>query len=372
MHLMLTQCFPPKLGGIENMMGGLAEAITASGAELLVLADGKSDLPVKPTYQISRYVGFKPLRRWLKARAAERVIRAGKVETVFADSWKSLERFQPSGQDVICLAHGMEFPPHPSEAKAARIRDALAKATRVIANSRYTASLATPYVDGKRLAIVTPPIEPQPAADPAAIAELRHRFGSGPIVASLCRLEPRKGIDRLIASMGTRPALLETRLLIAGDGPDRERLEDLVRSSPAAANIHFLGRVDERQKAALFAISDVFAMPSRREGASVEGFGIVYLEAGWYGKPSLGGTDGGASDAIKDGETGLLCNGASGDDVAAALERLLVDADLRSRLGLAAKHHARSQTWGLKLRDYLSAPGLPVPKVVDLPPLTSL
>lgn len=353
MHLMLTQCFPPKLGGIENMMGGLAEAIAASGKELLVLADGKSDLPVKPAYQIRRYSGFKPLRRWWKARAAERVIHAGKVETVFADSWKSLEQFQPSGQEVICLAHGMEFPPHPSEAKAARIRAALAKATRVIANSRYTASLAAPYVDAGRLTVVTPPIEPQPAADPNATAELRDRIGAGLVIASLCRLEPRKGIDRLIGAVGTCPALSDARLVIAGDGPDRARLEDMARSSPAAANIHFLGRIDDRQKAALLALSDVFAMPSRREGASVEGFGIVYLEAGWYGKPSLGGADGGSSDAIKDGETGLLCDGAIGDAVSAALERLLVDADLRSRLGAAAERHAHSQTWASKLEDYM-------------------
>lgn len=353
MHLMLTQCFPPKLGGIENTMGSLAEAVAVSGADLLVLADGKSDKPENKAYKIRRYSGFKPLRRWWKAVTAGRIIRTGKVEWIFADSWKSLERLHLSGQQVVCLAHGMEFPPHPSEAKAARIRNALAKATRVIANSRFTAALAAPYVDAARLVVSTPPIRPQPEADPAAIAQLRQSFGDGQVIASLCRLEPRKGIDRLIEAVGNRPALSEARLLIAGDGPDRARLEALARSTPAAANIHFLGRVDARQKAALLALADVFAMPSRREGASVEGFGVVYLEAGWYGKPSLGGSDGGAPDAIMDGETGLLCNGANGDDVATALERLLSDADLRTRLGAAAERHARSQTWELKLRDYL-------------------
>ncbi|SCM79261.1 Glycosyl transferase, group 1 (fragment) [uncultured Pleomorphomonas sp.] len=364
MHLMLTQCFPPKLGGIENMMGGLADAIAASGSELLVLADSEPDPSATPGYRIRRYRGFKPFRRWWKARAAERAIRREKVETVFADSWKSLERFRPPGCPVVCLAHGMEFPPQPSAAKAARIRAALAKATRVIANSRYTASLAAPYVDARRLSVVTPPIQPQPAADPAAIAGLTERFGPGPTVASLCRLEPRKGIDRLIEAMATRPALAGARLLIAGDGPDRTRLQEMARLSPAAADIHFLGRVDERDKAALLGFCDVFAMPSRREGASVEGFGIVYLEAGWYGKPSLGGSDGGASDAIRDGETGLICDGANREAVAAALERLLADADLRMRLGEAAASHARSQTWAQKLGDYLPSPP---PNAMDLP-----
>jgi len=94
-------------------------------------------------------------------------------------------------------------------------------------------------------------------------------------------------------------------------------------------------------------------MPSRREGASVEGFGLVFLEAGWYGKPALGGRDGGAADAIKDGETGLLCDGANSEEVASALERLLSDGDLLARLGVAAERHARSQTWALKLGEYL-------------------
>lgn len=353
MHLMLTQCFPPKLGGIENTMGSLAEAIAASGAELLVLADGRSDKPASTTYKIRRYSGFKPLRRWRKAVAAERIIRTGKVERIFADSWKSLERLHLSGQEVVCLAHGTEFPPNPSKAKAARIRNALAKATRVIANSRFTAALAAPYVDAARLVISTPPIRPQPEADPASVAQLRQSFGDGQVIASLCRLEPRKGIDRLIEAVGNRPALSEARLLIAGDGPDRTRLEALARATPAAANIHFLGRIDARQKAALLSFADVFAMPSHREGASVEGFGLVYLEAAWYGKPSLGGIDGGAPDAIKDGETGLLCNGASSEDVATALERLLGDSDLRQRLGAAAERHAHSQTWALKIGDYL-------------------
>ncbi|MBS1166223.1 MAG: glycosyl transferase group 1 family protein [Proteobacteria bacterium] len=369
MHLMLTQCFPPKIGGIENMMGGLAETIAASGAELLVLADGEPDPSAMPGYQIRRYRGFKPLRRWLKAKAAERVVRAGRVDAVFADSWKSLERFQPSGQPVICLAHGMEFPPHPSEAKTARIRAALAKATRVIANSHYTASLAAPYVDAGRLTVVTPPVQPQPAADPTAIAEIARKFGTGLTIASLCRLEPRKGIDRLIDAMSAHPILAAARLLIAGDGADRPRLEEMARSSPAAANIHFLGRIDERQKAALLTFCDVFAMPSRREGASVEGFGIVYLEAGWYGKPSLGGTDGGAADAIKDGETGLLCDGADGQAVASALTRLLSDADLRTRLGAAAQDHALAQTWARKLGEYLPSSS---PNAVDLPVPTGL
>lgn len=99
---------------------------------------------------------------------------------------------------------------------------------------------------------------------------------------------------------------------------------------------------------------DLFAMPARREGDSVEGFGLVYLEAGWFGSPSLAGRDGGAAEAVQDGETGLLCDGAEGRDVTQALARLIDDPVLRASLGAAAAEHARRQVWARRVGEYLA------------------
>ena len=85
-------------------------------------------------------------------------------------------------------------------------------------------------------------------------------------------------------------------------GPDRERLEALAKETGAPTV--FLGRISEIEKAALFAEATLFAMPTRAEGDSVEGFGIVYLEAAWHGAPALAGREGGAAAAVKEGETG--------------------------------------------------------------------
>ena len=84
-------------------------------------------------------------------------------------------------------------------------------------------------------------------------------------------------------------------------------------------------------------------MPARREGASGEGFGLVYLEAAWYGLPALAGREGGGAEAVLDGTTGLLCDGADQQAVAAAQARLLGDEALRRRLGEAAAHRARNE-----------------------------
>jgi len=118
----------------------------------------------------------------------------------------------------------------------------------------------------------------------------------------------------------------------------------------------FLGRVSEAGKAALLAQADIFAMQVRREGRSVEGFGLSYLEAGWFGVPSLAGSGGGATDAVLHGETGLVCDGASQSEVTRSLLRLLDDEALRKRLGAAALARARHDlSWPVAIERYLAS-----------------
>ncbi|NVK33805.1 MAG: glycosyltransferase family 4 protein [Rhodobacteraceae bacterium] len=352
MYVILTQCFPPQVGGIENLMRDFALAIHEAGHELTVLADGKMGraAPAFP-FRVLRFGGWKPLRRWRKGLASRKVIFDPRVKMVIADSWKSLEYFDGCDAPVLCLAHGMEFPPKPSEKRKARMIEAFSKADHVYANSKFTAEQAAPYVDADKLTVMPLPLMPQPEPPRSQLAVLRNAYGNKPMIASLCRLEPRKGIDRLIGAM--RSLRGEATLLIAGDGPDRARLEELANASPAHDDIHFLGKISDEEKAALMRFADVFAMPTRREGASVEGFGLVYLEAGWYGTPSLAGIEGGASDAVLDGTTGLLCDGSSQMEVTESLQRLLHDYIFREKLGKAACEHAKSQVWNEKLALYL-------------------
>lgn len=365
MIVISTQCFPPRLGGIETLMGGLALTARAAGHDVAVYADSDQaaeswDGADGANLVISRFGGVKPVRRWLKARAVLAHLRGGSARLI-VDSWKSLEpidgaRLKATGARVVCLAHGMEFPAAPKKRKRARILAALAKADLVLANSRYTLSQAEPYLNAMTdRGVATPPISSQPSVDPAIAGSLAARIGAAtPLVATLCRLEPRKGVDRLIeavADLSARhPGL---RLAVAGGGPDRPRLETLAASLGVSDRIIFLGRVSEAEKAALYDQVDVFAMPARREGDSVEGYGIVYLEAGWYGTPSLAGADGGAVDAVLDGETGLLCEGADPIAVRAAMERMISDPASRAAMGEAAARHARANLWSARIGDFV-------------------
>ena len=92
MIIITTQCFAPKIGGIESLMTGMAEAMANNGSEVLVLADGKSqDSDSKLNYEIKRFSGWKPLRRLRKAKYLEKICKNKKVDAIYADSWKSVE-----------------------------------------------------------------------------------------------------------------------------------------------------------------------------------------------------------------------------------------------------------------------------------------
>lgn len=369
MHLILTQCFPPTLGGIETLMGGLATALCDAGEAVVVLADGApTEADAAHPAEIRRFDGWKPLRRRAKARAAAELIAAGGVTRIFCDSWKSAALTPPRSETrphVVCLAHGMEFPSRPGPIKTTRIGAALARADEILANSAWTADQAYRFAGKTPVRVVPLPIPEQPPLNETVRGALKTRVGeAGPLVVTLCRLELRKGVDRLIDAMRAlgpkRPGL---RLVVAGDGPDRERLERRVARQGLEDRVLFLGRVEEAEKAALLDLADVFAMPVRRDGDSVEGFGLVYLEAGWRGTPSLAGRDGGVADAVKDGETGVLCEGADLRSVTETLARLLDDAALRDRLGAAARTHARAQIWEQRLGDYLTDASAAQPSV---------
>jgi phosphatidylinositol alpha-1,6-mannosyltransferase len=362
MILITTQCFPPDRGGIEILMGGLADALTASGKDVAVFADDAHEMGVeiKTPYPVHRFGGFKPLRRRRKAWTIAKAVKRGGVEAIFADSWKSIELLPKLDVPIVVLAHGMEFPPNPTSGKQGRIVRALAKARRVVANSAYTASQARPYVANSeaRLRVINPPIGPQDEPDAVALGDLRGVIaGRSPVLLTLARLEPRKGIDMVIRAL---PDILKTHpnalYIIAGGGEDRPRLEALAVDGGVGRHVHFAGAVDGPAKAALFSVADAFVMPARREGNSVEGFGIVYLEAAWYGVPSLAGREGGAVDAVRDGETGLLCNGDDLGDVRRQILRLLDDGALKKRLSAAASARARGPAqWTNAVHDFLAA-----------------
>jgi len=361
-----TQCFGPDVGGIEALMTGLADHLSLAGLDVEVFADhvharGVADL--RRSYPIHRFGSIRPLRRLMKRRAIARAGLSSGVLGLFADSWKSVAAVPPDAASIAVLAHGTEFPLAPSPTKARRINAALRRARSIIASSHYTAGLVANFMQGvaAEIVVINPPIPSLPEASPEARADINAAIaGRGPVIATLARLEPRKGVDAVLRALPAlrirHPGLV---YLVAGAGADLNRLQTLAADLKIDDCVVFLGQVsDPQRKAALLGRSDVYAMPSRRVGNSVEGFGISYAEAAWFGVPSVAGGDGGAADAVVDGITGLICDGAEDSSVLGALSRLLDDEDLRKRLGAAAADLARAKfTWSAALPRYLAAIG---------------
>ncbi|MFB6634243.1 glycosyltransferase family 4 protein [Streptomyces sp. NPDC056362] len=168
--------------------------------------------------------------------------------------------------------------------------------------------------------------------------EVRARLGLSdrPVVVCVSRLVPRKGQDTLIRAL---PRILrrvpDAVLLIVGGGPYEKDLRRLAAETGVAGSVRFTGAVPWAELPAHYGAGDVFAMPcrTRRGGLDVEGLGIVYLEASATGLPVVAGDSGGAPDAVLDGETGWVVRGESAEETADRVATLLLDPELRARMG---------------------------------------
>lgn len=190
-----------------------------------------------------------------------------------------------------------------------------------------------------RMAPLTPGVDADVfAPNPARRAQRRRALGVGerPVVLCVSRLMRRKGQDVLVEGW---PHVLrsvpDAVLLVVGDGPERAALQRAVRSAEVDDSVRFTGSVPASDLPSYYAAADVFAMPARtrRGGLDVEGLGIVYLEASASGLPVVAGASGGAPDAVLPGQTGFVVDGRDVDAVAKCISDLLVDADVRRRLG---------------------------------------
>jgi phosphatidylinositol alpha-1,6-mannosyltransferase len=202
-----------------------------------------------------------------------------------------------------------------------------------------------------RLRVIYAGVNPEGfVVQPGQVEELRARLGLGSekLILTVSRLVARKGQDQVLRALPrVKEAVGPVRYVIAGSGPEEPRLRELSQTLHLEQESLFLPEVPDAELPALYALADVFAMPSRDlPGEAIEGLGLVYLEANLCGTPVVGGRTGGTADAIVDGETGLLVDPEQTAEIAEALTRLLLDPELRLRMAQAgAERVARDFTW---------------------------
>lgn len=353
-HLLVTNDFPPKVGGIQSYLWELWRRLPAE--DVTVLTTPHPDAPAWDAVQPFRVVRTRErvllptpsLRRRIDHLAADVDARIVLLDPALPVGILGPALERPYG----VVLHGAEVT-IPGRLPGARqlLARVLRGAELVIAAGGY------PAAEGERAArralptVVVPPgvdVERFTPAAPAERAAVRERYGLRPddvVVLGLSRLVPRKGFDVLIRAVAdlvpSRPAL---RLAVAGAGRDRSRLERL--AARTGVPVRFLGRVPDDDLPAVHAMADVFAMVCRNRwfGLEQEGFGIVFLEAAAAGVPQLAGDSGGAHEAVIDGVTGTVVgHPRSVADVAAALGALVDHPDRRERFGRAARDRAADE-----------------------------
>ena len=177
---------------------------------------------------------------------------------------------------------------------------------------------------------------------PTDASRLRESLGLNDkkVIVSVGRLVHRKGQDHLIEAM---PEILKNvpraHLLLVGEGPYREHLQNLVHQLKLESSVTFIGRIQYQDLPMYICAGDIFAMPSRSRlmGLEVEGLGIVYLEASSCGLPVLAGDSGGAPDAVIQNETGLVVSGTDNKEIASAAVALLTNLEASEKMGTVGR-----------------------------------
>lgn len=374
--LLVTEDFPPRLGGMATWSAEVARALSRMGREVHVLARGPADqppeLPQDAPYRLTTMDGrdWPTWRGWYTRAAVNRFLKThpGTRGVVCVDWYLGLgavpHRRRVDGR-VAVVAHGQEVDRVERGLPLWRLRRSFARAGAAVAVSSYTADLLRARgIPPERIHVVHGGVDPHRFTPGMPDGSLRERFGltEGPVILSLARLVRRKGQDMLIRAM---PRVLQqapgAQLLIIGEGPDEEELRRIARELGVAHRVRFGGAVENEVVPDIYRLGDVFAMLSRRLPGSgdVEGFGLTFLEANASGLPVVAGRSGGVPDAVEEGISGYLVDPTRPDEAAAALLALLQDPGKAAAMGRAGRQRVREAfTWEHTASGLLDALGL--------------
>lgn len=352
-HLLVTNDFPPKLGGIQQYLWELWRRFDPETFRVMTTPHaGSNTFDAEQAYDIRRsrepvLLPYPWLARRLDAAAEE-----------FGASLHVIDPAVPLGiigpnlaKPYVVVLHGAEVTvPGRLPGSRQALARVLDNATAVVSAGEYALGEAERAV-GRSLqsAVIPPGVDVDKFAPTTLVAQhaVRAKYNiapDAPFILSVSRLVPRKGMDTLIAVASrlhrTYPDL---EVCIAGAGRDSRRLQR--RIDALRAPVRLLGRIDDEDKAALYGAADIFAMLCRNRWAGLEqeGFGIVFVEAAAAGTPQIAGRSGGADEAVDDGVTGLIVDtDATVDEITTSFRSLLDDPDRRSRMAEASRERAVS------------------------------
>ncbi len=365
-HLLVTNDFPPKVGGIQSYLWELWRRLPA--ADVIVHTTpyaGAAEFDEAQEFTVVRSREPWLLPQPVLVRRVDALAREHGAELVILDPAVPAGLIGPQLERPYgVVLHGAEVTiPGRLPVTHTLLNRVLRDAVGVIAAGGYPAAEAERSLGRSLPTTVVPPgVDTERIApmDPDARRVVRERLGlptAGPLVISASRLVPRKGMDVLIrASCAIARRHPDVHVGISGGGRDQRRLQRLVDELDAPVTL--LGRLPDADMPGLYACGDVFAMlcRSRWAGLEQEGFGIVFVEAAAAGVPQVAGRSGGAHEAVADGETGVVVDDPTDVEmVADTISDLLDDPDRRARMAHAGRARAETEFSYDRLAERLGA-----------------
>lgn len=362
-------------GGLTRFSKGLVCGLRENGStvEILLEEDGphsKKSAPIEDGC-IIHGVKYKnsPLKRAVQyAKALWSLNSKSKFDAIIIITWS------PCGTGaffcnlinkvpywVVC--HGNDvLEPQRSRFYTWLMKKVLRTAKGILPNSNFTANLVSELgLNKDTIAVIGCGITPEDLYIPPSEQTARERYaiGAKSLIVTIGRLVARKGQDMVIKAM---PAILskfpESVYMIIGEGNYKQRLVQLAKDLGVDKNVIFTGFISDSDVYQCVRECDIFAMVSRyiKEEGEVEGFGIVFLEAGYFKKPVIAGRAGGMVDPVVDGETGFLVNPTDSDDISHKIITLLGDKDRCEQMGSAGYERVlKEYTWDAVAQRVLAA-----------------
>ena len=357
MHLIVTRTFPPEVGGMQNLMYGLAKSLSEN-VMIKVFADqypNQNDFDKKLSFSIERVSGPKIFKKYRKANLVNTYLENNqKVKAIISDHWKSLENINTNVKK-ICLIHSKEINHKKDSFINKRLIKILNSCHTVVANSNFTKNLAINVgVNQNIIKVINPGVFPVDKIDDKIYKRIRKTLeGKNPKLITVARFDKRKNHEKIIMALRNLREIYPNIIYICiGQGENIDSLKKLIKELKLQDHVIFPKNLIKDEKNSYLKCSDVFVMPSIAYKKSVEGFGIVYVEAAQFGVPSIGGKDGGASDAIEHGETGYICDGNSLEDIYQSISNILENNRYKV-LGKKAEEVSKKFYWSEIIKKYL-------------------
>ncbi len=355
--LLVTIDFSPRLGGVANYLSNICQNLPSQ--DIVVLApregqflefDQRQDYKIYRNKLISNFIWPKWLFLFTKVYKVikKEKIKVLQISHVLPVGYVALIFKKFLNLPYIVYTHGMDIMfAQKSSWKKYWAKKILTNAFKVVANSDYTKNeLLKLGLDEKSIKIVYPCPNinnQQPTTNNQDIIK-KYALENKKILLTVGRLVERKGHDVVIKALSRILEKIPNLVyLIVGSGKNKENLLSLVKELKLEENVRFIEDVKDRELPLFYEICDVFIMTPREIKGDVEGFGIVYLEAGSFEKPVIGSKSGGVAEAVEDGVSGILVNPENTEQISEAVINLLTNKELVNKLGQGGRQRIEKE-----------------------------